>query len=454
MEKVKTTKKIISEFDSLDKTSEITLADGSIAKIRDFKNIKALKSLNYNYLFNRTNGMFVRWGHGDKTVKAGDKIPKQYLELFYTWKKMWGKDAGTAKQFFMDLESDGSAYAAPEIVDIEVSLECTGTPKGIEQKESVCNFCYKSNFCGGNQKIKNMSFNEYKIIIDKMPKSILQCALGIGDINSNPDLWKICDYTKSIGIVPNITFNGYFPKMNNDEIKNTYDKMSNTFGAIAVSHYSDDLCLNAIHELATVRGMKQCNIHFMISKQTFEQCKHLINLVSVDDRAKNLNALVLLSLKKKGNAVKNHFESLSQEEFNELCDLANEKGITIGMDSCSGQKTKNYYKGKENEKEVLSCIEPCESSLYSVYINTTNLLDKSLDHSDVKNRGNFFCCSFCEGEVSDKFPELDWTKGISILSDNCKDFMKDVWCHPKTKAFRERCIECREKGIACAMFTI
>ena len=65
--------------------------------------------------------------------------------------------------------------------------------------------------------------------------------------------------------------------------------------------------------------------------------------------------------------------------------------------------------------------EPCESTLFSYYVN-------------VDGRG--FGCSFSEG-----IPEY---KGIDVV--NCNDFIEDVWMHPETVAFRNKCIANKDKN--------
>lgn len=88
---------------------------------------KMLISDEYNYVFNKVNGNFARWG---KTQE----------------------DDPTMAPF------------GPEILDIEVTTICGGVPNK-EGIVSPCAFCYKSN----GPKGINMSFETFKEIIDKLP---------------------------------------------------------------------------------------------------------------------------------------------------------------------------------------------------------------------------------------------------------------------------------------------
>lgn len=61
--------------------------------------------------------------------------------------------------------------------------------------------CYKSNNPDGH----NMSLDEFKNVIDKMPW-LTQCAIGAdAHGTTNPDLFKMMQYARSKGIVPNLT---------------------------------------------------------------------------------------------------------------------------------------------------------------------------------------------------------------------------------------------------------
>jgi hypothetical protein len=107
-------------------------------KITENNEWKLVRSENYNYNFNKKSGLFMRWG---KTKNDDPEF---------------------------------SPYG-PEILDIEISTICHGA-NGIP-----CSFCYKSNTAKGH----NMSFETFKKILDKLPKTIGQIAFGLGDLASS-----------------------------------------------------------------------------------------------------------------------------------------------------------------------------------------------------------------------------------------------------------------------------
>jgi len=91
--------------------------------IIDTEGGKVLSSPNYNFIFDKESGEFIRYG---KTKEDDPSF---------------------------------SIYG-PEIVDLEVTTICSGT------RGKLCSFCYKSN----NQIGSNMSYHTFTSIIDKLPK--------------------------------------------------------------------------------------------------------------------------------------------------------------------------------------------------------------------------------------------------------------------------------------------
>ena len=312
---------------------------------------KLLTSPSYNYMFDKRNGNFIRFG-GNR-----DEDP----------------------QF--------SPYGA-EIADIEVSTVCT---KG-------CPFCYKGNTANG----KNMSLAKFKRVFDRLPKTLTQIAFGIGDINGNPDLEEIFKYCRANGIVPNVTINAH--NMTSDQ----YDMLSKYCGAIAVSLYDYNDCYSAVYNLAQ-RGMKQVNIHVMFSHETFERCQRAISDAINDTRlVGSLNAIVFLHLKPKGRAEGGAFTIPSDDEFKELVEMALEYGAGFGFDSCSANKALKVL-----PPEMHQYVEPCESTLFSMYINVDGLA---------------FPCSFAEGHY----------KGVDIEKIN-------PWNADEYVDFRKKCLACNRK---------
>jgi hypothetical protein len=338
--------------------------------IKESARQKILLGDGYNYLFDRVNGNFLRWGDENN-------------------------------------DPDYSPYG-PEIADIEISTKCHGVG-------TVCNFCYKSNTPKG----EDMSLETFQKLFDKLPRTLTQIAFGIGDIDS-PNIWPIFDYTRSKGVVPNVTVNGAGIT---DEIAK---RLSDTMGAVAVSLYDEDITYNAIQEI-TAAGLRQVNIHFMIAEETFSKAMKLLDDIKTDHRLKNLRAVVFLSLKQKGRA-KSGYTRLSEEKFKQIVDKAFALEINIGFDSCGAFKFLDCVKDRPDYETLKRCSESCEAACFSSYFNV---------------RGEYFPCSFIEGTPG-------WEKGLEIKDD----FFKDVWCHEKTAHFRCKVMNCRHDKKACPVYDI
>ena len=355
------------------KQTKLKLSNGEIATIIDTDKVKVLKSENYNFFFNKKNGFFARWG------KTEDDDGDPYLFL-------------------------------PEIADIEIDTSC----------RQGCVFCYKDN----KPKGENMSLDTFKKILDKINKnpSIGQIAFGITDIDSNPEMFDIFDYCRSQDIVPNVTING--SRMTSEY----FDRLAKTMGAVAVSAYDLDTCYNSIKEL-TDRGMTQVNIHVVVHSENFDFVKQILNDKLTDPRLSKLNAIVMLSIKPKGRA-KDKFKSLCQEKYTELVTFALEHNIGIGADSCGCIKFYNAIKDNDKYKHLDKCLDSCESTLNSLYIDVN---------------GIFLPCSFTPGTEG-------WENGISVL--DCDDFLTDIWQNEKTKKFRDNVIKCKSCSKSCSIYDI
>lgn len=343
-------------------------------------NYKICLSKNYNYIFNKKDGSFARWG--------------------------------------VTKDDDPNYAPSPEILDCEVSTSCKGIP-GKNGITSPCSFCYKANGPHG----RNMSLDTFKKVLDAFPISLTQVAFGAdSEAKSNPDLWGMMDYSREKGVIPNITVANV-----DDE---TADKLVSHCGAVAVSRYDNkDVCYDSVKRL-TDRGLKQTNIHCMVSRETFDNCMETLHDRLTDERLAEMNAIVFLSLKKKGRGEK--FHTVSKEKFKELVDFAFENGISIGFDSCSAPKFLSSIEGHEKYDQYEQMVEPCESLLFSFYVNVD---------------GKYTPCSFCEGGLE------DFGDGIDIT--NCKNFLDEVWYSEPVKKFRNNLLNKRRQGdLTCPVFEV
>ncbi len=343
-------------------------------KIFDNEKYKICKSSDYNFIFDKETGFFARWG----TTR----------------------------------EEDPQYGPSPELLDLEISTgKCSGK----------CPFCYKGN--GEDINTHHMTFEEFKIIFHKMPPTLTQIAFGICDVDSNPDFFRMMEYAREHGVIPNYTCNGL--KITDEVARKTAE----ICGAVAVSVVNRKKTFEAIRKFIA-HGMKQTNLHFMLSNQTYDEAFEIVDVLSSDPSLHGFNAIVFLQYKPKGRNTDFYSSVLDIEKYRKLVDYCRSKEISFGFDSCSANIFIDSINEdiSEEEKEIMKRVsEPCESGLFSSYINC---------------KGQFFVCSFAEGEDQ-------WTKGIDVLT--CKDFLQDVWFHPRVVEWRKRLIA---NGRNCPIFQL
>jgi hypothetical protein len=256
--------------------------------------------------------------------------------------------------------------------------------------------CYKCN--GGNQLTHNMTLNEFKTIFDKMPKLLTQIAFGIMNCHTNPDMFAMFEYARKNGVIPNYTTHGL--DVTDDVVKET----ARLCGAVAVSVVQKEKTYESIQKFIAA-GMKQCNIHFMICDETYDKAFEIIDDISTDKRLTGFNAIVFLQYKAKGRNP-DAFHSMKEfEKYSKLIDYCEQRKVNYGFDSCGAGRFMHV------RPQMAIYAEPCESGLFSSYINC---------------HGVFFPCSFSE----------DVEKGIDVL--NCSDFLKDVWHSDTLNKWREK----------------
>jgi len=339
--------------------------------IKENEKFKIARSENYSFDFNKENGFFARWG---KTHKDDPQF----------------------------------SPFGPEILDLEISVN--GCP-------NKCPFCYKGNT---NEAPTNMNLETHNKIIDKMGKQLTQVAYGLTGVQTNPDFIPMMEYCRTKGIIPNFTLSGI------DLTDELAVKISKLVGALAVSAYQSDknVCYNTVKKFTDL-GIKQTNIHLMVSQETLGFAMEVLNDRISDPRLKDMNAVVFLGVKGKGRA-KDHFHPLSKEQYRQLIQFCMEHKIAFGFDSCSAPKFEAAISAmegltEEQRKNLIMCSESCESSLFSAYINVL---------------GEFWMCSFSEN--------AEGVEMVNVLE--AKDFLADVWNSPQVEKFRNKLLQTEIKG--------
>jgi hypothetical protein len=265
---------------------------------------KICRTESYNYDFNMKTGFFARWG------KTKEDDP-QFAPL------------------------------GPEIIDFEITTKCNGV------NGKLCKYCYKSNTPDG----KNISLETFKQVIEKINcnNQVTQLAFGLGSsAEENPALWDMCKYLRENNIIPNGTVA--------DITQKTAEKIAKNFGAVAISIHLPhvDTCYNQVKMLTDLIGKEnntlvQTNIHFVLCEETLNAAHKHLEAVKTDPRLAKLNATVFLQLKQKGRAEGKQFHPVSYKAFSKLVNKALEEKISIGFDSCAGQKFASAIKNRSDK---------------------------------------------------------------------------------------------------------
>lgn len=332
-------------------------------------NIKKFRSVNYNMSFDKDTGAMARWGTT------------------------------------MDEDPEWCPFG-PEILDIEISAggSCLGN----------CPFCYKAN--GGGGPTHNMTIQQFKDILGKFNLDVLtQMALGIMDIGTNPDFFAMMQYAREKGVIPNYTTHGL-------DMTPMFARLSKeTCGVVAVSVVDKDYTYRAI-EMLTNAGMRQVNMHYMLSEESYDEAFKIMEDIQDDPRLQKLHALVFLQYKKKGRGIGTYKTIQHVKKYQDLLDAAEKLNVPIGFDSCSAPMYLKVLDGKTNGGMLSIFAEPCESGLFSSYINC---------------KGEFFPCSFMEGQEG-------WESGINVLE--VENFTSDIWNHERTKVWRKKLLGPKPKS--------
>jgi hypothetical protein len=335
-------------------------------------------------------------------------------------------------------KDDALLAPCPELLDIEISTSCAQEDNLDSHYSSEggckgsCGFCYKSN--KAHLPVYNMTLDEFKRILGKVNCNgqLTQAALGIMNTHTNPDFFKMMEYARSVGVIPNYTCHGIDTTMQDAE------RTAVTCGAVAVSVLPyKEKAYDAI-KMFVDAGMTQCNCHFMLANESLDRAYQTVRDMKTDKRLGGMNAIVFLQYKDKGNGKGRYTSIRDVETYKKLIDFCNEKHVNYGFDSCSAPLFLKAIEGDEKAESLAMMSDCCEAACFSSYVSST---------------GMFYPCSFCEGEG-------EWVNGISVLE--CQDFMRDVWMHPRVMAWRskllgttEKC-KCKHAGScrACPVFDI
>jgi len=352
--------------------------------IIDLKTKKFITSSKYNLIFDKRTGFTSRWG------KTEDDDP-QFCPF------------------------------GPEILDMEISSAADNDTSANDPLHIVTDhgchglgcrkFCYKKN---RPNKSVHMSLNTFKQIMDTMPKTLCSIAFGVlSPIEQHPEIWEIFEECRKRDVVPCVTINQ----------KLTYETAVNLAkycGAVAVSvnKHNKEIAYQTICTLSRDFDMTQINIHIVLSNDSVDFIKEVVDDMKHDHRLTYMNALVMLSFKDKAHS--DAMQPITSSYYREVIEYCMAAGINFGFDSCSAKAYLKAIEDHPDRERLETYVEPCESMMFSAYI-------------DVNAR--LYACSFLENRGM-------WLDGIDVLKYN--NFMK-IWNCKKVQKWRETLLK-TERG--------
>jgi len=358
--------------------------------ITDLKTKKIITSPDYNLIFDKKNGFTARWGRTEDDDPQYSPFGPEILDL----------------EISSAAENDTSANNPLHIV---TNHGCHGL--GCRQ------FCYKKN---RPNKSVHMSLDTFKNIMERMPKSLCSIAFGVlSPIEQHPQVWDIFEECRKRDVVPCVT-------INQEVSGEVAGALSHFCGAVAVSvnEYNKEQSYDTINKLTHVFGMDQINIHIVLSNDSVNFIKKVVDNIKSDERLSKLNAMVMLSFKDKANT--GCMSPISSSYYRKVIDYCMEAGINFGFDSCSAKAYLKAIEDHPDRKRLETYVEPCESMMFSAYIDVNAKL---------------YACSFLENRGM-------WLDGIDVLEYN--DFMK-IWNSPKVNEWRKTLLK---TGRGCPEYRI
>lgn len=268
-----------------------------------------------------------------------------------------GKDTGV----------DPFMTSFPELLDIGLMGHCVHGASGLCLKSGVQ--CYQN---GLKTKFPNMSFDNFKRIVDECKGKTFQFALGgRGDVDQHEDFEKILRYCRANGIVPNFTSSGLGFT---DEIVTLCKELC---GAVAISWYRQEHTFKAIQMLLDA-GIKT-NIHYVLGNNSIDEA---IERLKKNDFPKGINAIIFLLHKPVGLGQESNVLSIDDKRVKEFFRIidTHQFDFKIGFDSCTVPALINMTSNINEDS-----FDTCEGGRWSAYITSDmKMLPCSFDNQDMR----------------------------------------------------------------------
>lgn len=301
----------------------------------------------------------------------------------------------------VETETDPFMTSFPELLDIGIMGSCNFGRSGLCIKSGVQ--CYQD---GLNKEEPNMSFENFKRIIDESKGKVFQVALGgRGDPDQHENFEEILEYCRNNNIVPNFTSSGLGFN------KKIADTCKEYCGAVAISWYNSEYTLKAIN-LLLERGIKT-NIHYVVGNNTITK---LINILENNLFPKEINAVIFLLHKPVGLGKKENVLRYNDPLVKQFFEMIDSKAyqFKIGFDSCSLSGLINFTSHID-----FAYLDACEGARFSMYISPSMIaLPCSFDQE------MYYGYNISNSTIQEAWNSRQFNKFRNLLRNacpNCKD---------------------------------
>lgn len=294
----------------------------------------------------------------------------------------------------------------PQLIDVGIMGSCTNGANGLCMKSGIQ--CYQN---GSQVRKPNMSFPDFKMIVDQCKGKSFQFALGgRGDVDQHEHCEEFLRYCRENGIVPNFTSSGSGFSRRIADICKAY------VGAIAISWHNADYTFRAIEML--LRARIKTNIHFVLGSHTIDEAMYRLGNNGFPE---GINAILFLLHKPVGLGSEQNVlrsDDARIKRFFEMVDAKN-YNFKIGFDSCSCAGIINHTNGIN-----LDSIDYCEGARYSCYIDAQmNMTPCSFVNDDAS-----WFVSLNDYSIMDAWNSEVFNRFRRFLSDSCRSCTDRVYC--------------------------
>lgn len=282
-----------------------------------------------------------------------------YSDKKFMFWELFNEDNGTlVRSDIIGKQENPWMRSFPELIDVGIMGQCKAGKMGACKNAGVD--CYQK---GAASVRRDMYLEDYKRIVSEAKGKTFQIALGgAGDPNKHANFEEILEYTKSNGIVPNLTTSGI--DLSNVEIK----YMSKYCGAVAVSYYSRLLDGNETNEYTetAIKKLRNClptNIHYVISRDSIDEA---IYRLENEVWPSGINAIIFLLYKPVGFGILEK-SILAKEKIDIFirAALSQKHPYRIGFDTCFTPILMDYKDYVDTKS-----IDACEAARFSMYIDS------------------------------------------------------------------------------------